>query len=139
MLIVKLKCFTLKDANRILDDAPRSTWSDGVAPMPLRPELLKGAKSGGTTLPKKGGKMRYTASMMRKFTLARCTSHHRARASRLASYHSSRLRVASHASHLASHASYRASHRHASRVSRLASYHSSRLVSRVSCLVSCLA
>jgi len=70
MLIVVLKMFTLKEANKIMAAAPRSTWiGDGFPPPPIHHFLLKGAKN---KLPKKAGKMRYTASNMRKFAIARC-------------------------------------------------------------------
>jgi hypothetical protein len=71
MLIVVLKWFSLKEVNSVLAAAPRSTWHDGFAPPPIHPHLLKGAKN---KRPKRAGKMRYTASNMRKFAVARFVS-----------------------------------------------------------------
>ena len=64
------KILNLKRANKIVEDAPKSTWSDGVAPPPLHPHVLKGAKDGK---PKKAGKLRFKAADMRKWALARLT------------------------------------------------------------------
>ena len=46
MLMVKLKAFTLKEANEMIANAPISTWSDGVAPPALHKFTLKGAQNG---------------------------------------------------------------------------------------------
>ena len=67
-LIVKEKKFTLHEINKILQAQPRSYWEDGRPPPGLRKDVLKGSKGG---LAKKAGRLRYTASNMRKFALAR--------------------------------------------------------------------
>jgi hypothetical protein len=67
-LIVKRKYFTLKEANRAIASAPTTLWSDGIPPRPLHSHLLKGGKGGR---PKSSNKLRFTASQMMKFALAR--------------------------------------------------------------------
>jgi len=67
------KLFTLDFANKVLAGAPKSMWSDGIPPRPLHKHILKGAKG---NRPKRGGKMRQTASDMVKFALARFHFHH---------------------------------------------------------------
>jgi hypothetical protein len=69
MIIQKYKWLDLKTANKLLARAPLSTWSDGIAPPHLFPSVLKGTTGGR---PSSDGKMRYTASQMRKFATARC-------------------------------------------------------------------
>ena len=72
MLIINRKYFTLAQANKIMKAAPPTTWSDGVAPRPLHPHILKGTRVKGKGLiPKSKGKARFTASQMTKFALAR--------------------------------------------------------------------
>ena len=60
---------------RLIENAPRSTWSDGIPPPPLHPHILKGTRKGSKI--KAGGKVRYTAMQMMKFALARCAPIHR--------------------------------------------------------------
>jgi hypothetical protein len=101
MAMVKLKWFTLKEANGIIAAAPPSAWSDGLAVPLLHKHVLKGAKNGK---PKKGGKLRYKAADMRKFAVARCEASLAWHTSLATA--SSRMRLASrmHASHAASFA-----------------------------------
>ena len=100
MAMVKLKWFTLKEANGILAAAPPSTWSDGLAIPLLHKHVLKGAKSGN---PKRGGKLRYKAADMRKFALARCEASIISHAPRI-SHACLACMPRMHASHAASHA-----------------------------------
>ncbi len=68
MLIVVQKVFSLSFVNKWIQDAPSSTWRNGVPPKPINKNLLKGAKS---KRPKANGKMRQTAHSMVTFALAR--------------------------------------------------------------------
>jgi|TARA_B110000046_G_scaffold134902_1_gene141188 hypothetical protein len=68
MLIVVMKEFDFATANKVIKHAPRSCWSDGRAPPPLHKSVLKRAKK--NTL-RKSGRLKYTASEMTKFALAR--------------------------------------------------------------------
>lgn len=68
MLIVQMKLFSLKFANKVIANADPSVWHDGRAPRPLHASILKSAKG---KKPKKNGKMRQTAADMVKFALAR--------------------------------------------------------------------
>jgi hypothetical protein len=68
MLIVQMRLFSLKFANKVIANADPSVWEGGRPPRPLHASILKGAKG---KKPKQGGKMRQTASDMVKFALAR--------------------------------------------------------------------
>ena len=68
MLIVQMRLFSLKFANKVIANADPSVWEGGRPPRPLHASILKGAKG---KKPKQVGKMRQPASDMAKFALAR--------------------------------------------------------------------
>ena len=69
MLMVHLRMFSFQDMQKAMENAPLSVWGDGIPLKPLHKHVLKSAKS---KRPLKSGKLRYTASQMRKFAIARC-------------------------------------------------------------------
>ena len=70
-LIMKDKVFDLKFLNKVMEEAPSSTWNGHRAPRPFSVLFLKLCKNGKL---RKGGKARFTASEATNFSLARYSS-----------------------------------------------------------------
>ena len=67
--LIRAKILSLEAINERLRTAPKSTWPDGIRVRDMHSNVKKGRLGG---LPRKDGRLRYTASKMNKFALARC-------------------------------------------------------------------